>query len=72
LIDKNLTKEEMRKTLKFSPSKIAKMGKGENVSMDVIERVCSHFQCSIEEVVQYIQEGEDEHDERGNLEANSI
>ncbi|MDQ0415012.1 DNA-binding Xre family transcriptional regulator [Mesobacillus stamsii] len=40
--------------------------------MDVIERVCSHFQCSIEEIVQYIQEGEDEHDERGNLEANSI
>jgi putative transcriptional regulator len=55
LIDKEMTKEEMRKALKISPATIAKMGKGENVSMDVIERICNFFNCKIEDVVEYIQ-----------------
>lgn len=54
LIDKKMTKEELRKTLKISPATIAKMGKGENVSMDVLERICSFFNCKIEEVVNHI------------------
>jgi putative transcriptional regulator len=55
LIDKKMTKEEMRKALKISPATIAKMGKCENVSMDVLERICAHFGCKIEEIVEYVQ-----------------
>lgn len=53
LIDKEMTKEEMRTALKISPATIAKMGKGENVSMDVLQRICSYFDCKIEDVVEY-------------------
>jgi putative transcriptional regulator len=56
LIDKKMTKEELRISLKISPATIAKMGKGENVSMDVLERICSFFECKIEDIVQYISE----------------
>lgn len=56
LIDKKMTKEEMRTALKISPATIAKMGKGENVSMDVLERICNFFDCKIEDVVEYIPE----------------
>lgn len=54
LIDKKMTKEQLRVELKISPATIAKMGKGEKVSMDVLERICSYFNCKIEDVVQYV------------------
>lgn len=53
LIDKKMTKEELRKKLSLSPATIAKMGKGENVSLDVIDRICKLFNCEIEDVVQH-------------------
>lgn len=53
LIDKKMTKEEMRKALKISPATIAKMGKGENVSLDVLDRICTYFECNIEDVVEH-------------------
>lgn len=43
LIDKGMTKEELRKALKLSPSTIAKMGRGDNVSLEVIEKICRYF-----------------------------
>ena len=43
LIDKGMTKEDLRTALKLSPSTIAKMSKGEYVSMRVVDKVCSYF-----------------------------
>ncbi|MED1205872.1 helix-turn-helix domain-containing protein [Heyndrickxia acidicola] len=54
LIDKKMTKEELRTVLSISPGTIAKMGKGKNVSMDVVERICAYLDCNIEDVVQYV------------------
>lgn len=56
LIDKKMTKEEMRKKLKISPATIAKMGKGENVSMDVLDRICNEFNCQVGDIVKHIKE----------------
>jgi putative transcriptional regulator len=56
LIDKQMTKEKMRVECKISPATIAKMGRAENVSMDVLERICSFFNCNIEDVVEYKKE----------------
>lgn len=56
LIDKKMTKEELRTAIKTSPATIAKMGKGEKISMDVLERICSFLECKIEDVVEYIPE----------------
>lgn len=53
LIDKKLTKEEFRKELKTSPATIAKMGKGEYVSLEVIDRICSLFNCEVSDVLQH-------------------
>lgn len=53
LIDEKMTKEEFRKELKLSPATIAKMGKGGNVSLEVLDRVCNYFDCKIEEVVEH-------------------
>ncbi len=54
LVDKGMTKEELRLALKLSPSTIAKMGKDKAVSMDVIHRLCSHFNCQPGDLLEYI------------------
>lgn len=45
LIDKGMTKEDLRTALNLSPNTIAKMGKGENISMSVLHRICEYFNC---------------------------
>jgi DNA-binding Xre family transcriptional regulator len=56
LIDKGMTKEKLRIALKFSPSTIAKMSKGENVSMDVIDKICEYFNVPLNDIVEYVAE----------------
>ncbi len=56
LIDKGMTKEKLRIALQFSPSTIAKMSKGENVSMDVLNKICEYFNVPLSDIVEYIPE----------------
>jgi putative transcriptional regulator len=56
LIDKGMTKEKLRIALKFSPSTIAKMSKGENVSMDVLDKICEYFNVPLSDIVEYVPE----------------
>lgn len=54
LIDKKMTKEELRVAIKTSPATIAKMGKGENISLNVIDRICTKLECEIEDVIKHV------------------
>ncbi|MBO1005765.1 helix-turn-helix domain-containing protein [Pseudogracilibacillus auburnensis] len=56
LIDKKMTKEDLRIEIKTSPATIAKMGKGENVSMDVLNRICNLFDCDLSDIVRHIKD----------------
>ena len=53
MIDKNMQKKDLVKELNISSASIAKMGKGETVSMEVLERICDHFNCNIGDVVSF-------------------
>ncbi|HEL2384455.1 TPA: helix-turn-helix transcriptional regulator [Streptococcus suis] len=54
LIDKGLTKSELRQKAGISSSTIAKLGKGENVTTDVLLRICIALDCDIEDIVEII------------------
>ena len=41
LIDRKITKTEMRKRAGITTNMLAKMGKGEPVSMDCLAKICS-------------------------------
>ena len=43
LIDKNMKKSDLRKIAGVSSSSLAKLSKGENVTTDVILKICSQF-----------------------------
>lgn len=54
MIDKKLQKKDLIETLNISSSTIAKMGKGEAVSINVLERICEYLDCNIGDVMSFV------------------
>jgi Predicted transcriptional regulator len=52
LIDKSMNKTQLKKEAKISSNAIAKMGKNEAVSMEIITKVCGVLECDIGDVVE--------------------
>lgn len=56
LIDKNMNKSELREAVKTSPNTIAKLGKNEPVSLDVLIRICKVLGCDIGDIMEVVEE----------------
>lgn len=54
LIDKNMKKKELGEVAGISNSLIAKLGKNENVTVDVLVRICTALDCRIEDIMELI------------------
>ena len=54
LVDKNMTRTELRKELGFSSATMAKLSKGEPLSGSNIEKICIYFRCQIQDVIEII------------------
>lgn len=54
MIDKNVTREQIKKELQLSPATMAKLTKGENVSLTVLDKLCTFLDCEIEDVISHI------------------
>ena len=57
LIDKEMTKKQLMQATGISKSTMDKMGRSEQVSMDIIDRICAYFECDISEVVEHVSNG---------------
>lgn len=53
LIDKNMYKKDLIEKLGISSATIAKMGKGESVSMDVLQKICDYMDCNIGDIMSF-------------------
>lgn len=51
LIDKGMTKTELRLATDMSTTTLARLGKNENVSMDVMLRICKVLDCKFDDIV---------------------
>ncbi|HHJ9096708.1 TPA: helix-turn-helix domain-containing protein, partial [Streptococcus pyogenes] len=51
LIDKGWTKTKLRQEAGISSSTIAKLGKGENITTDILLKICIALDCKIEDIV---------------------
>lgn len=56
LIDKNMKKSDLRKTAGVSASSLAKLGKGENVTTDVILKICIALDCRVEDIMEIVKD----------------
>lgn len=54
LIDHNMNKGDLAKAAKMSPNTIAKLGKNETVSLDILVRICEVLDCDIGDVVEVV------------------
>ena len=60
LIDKKMTKIELRDAVKMSSNTLAKMGKEETVSMEVIMRICKELGCDVGDIMEILPDEEQE------------
>lgn len=54
LIDRNLKKRQLQEMSDVSPASIAKMGRNENVTTEVLLRICEALDCNIEDIMERI------------------
>ena len=53
LIDNNMNKTDLMNEVKLSSGTIAKMSKGEPVSMLVLEKICDKLNCDFGDQIHY-------------------
>lgn len=53
LIEKNMTKTELKNKTGISPTTLATMGKDEYIAMSVLDRICNELDCDINEVIEH-------------------
>lgn len=53
LLDRDLSKTDLRDILGLSTATVAKLGKDEFVSMQIIDRLCTHFQVQPSEIFEW-------------------
>ncbi len=52
LVDKDITKIELRKRTKIAPSTFTKMNNDQQVSLDILARICIELKCGFDDIVQ--------------------
>lgn len=56
LIDKNMTRTQLREKIGFSMSTLAVMGKNEYVAMSILDKICNELNCEISDVIEHIKD----------------
>lgn len=56
LLEKEIKKMAFRDLVEISNGTLARLGKNEPVSLDVIEKICLKLNCRIEDVVEIVSE----------------
>ena len=56
LVDKKMSKADLRRTAEIAPNTLTKMRKDEPVSIDFLLRICDKLDCNIGEMMDVIKE----------------
>lgn len=53
LIDNNMYRKDLSAKLNISSATMAKMGKGEKVSLEVLQKICDFLNCDIGDIMSF-------------------
>lgn len=56
LIDKNMNKTDLKDAAKISTASVAKLGRCENITTDVLLRICEPLDCHLEDIMETIKD----------------
>lgn len=54
LIDKEMKKSDLRDKAGISSASIAKLGKGDNITTDVLIKICEAMGCHLEDIMETV------------------
>lgn len=60
LIDRDMNKQDLKKISGISSASVAKLGKGENITTEVLLRICTALQCDISDIMEIVGDDVDE------------
>ncbi len=64
LIDKKMNKSDLREMTKMGPNTMAKLGRDETISMDVLLRICEALNCDVGDIMEVLPDEDGEGDEQ--------
>lgn len=62
LIDKKMNKSDLREMTKMGPNTMAKLGRDETISMDVLLRICEALNCDVGDIMEVLPDEDGEGD----------
>ena len=54
LIDKNMNKQDLKNATGISSASIAKLGRGDNITTDVLLKICEALDCDLKDIMETI------------------
>ena len=55
LIDKDMKKKDLREATGITTTALAKLGRNENVSTEILVKICKVLQCDISDIVEIVE-----------------
>ena len=63
LIDRKMNKSQLKEAAHISTNAVARLGKGEFVSLETLEKICRALECNIKDIIAFIPHEENEADQ---------
>ncbi len=54
MIDKNMNKTELTHLAGISTNAMAKLGKNEDVRVNILEKLCTSLDCKLDDIVEFV------------------
>lgn len=54
LIDLEMSKKKLMEDAGISKSTMDRMGRSENISLDILDRICNCLNCNIDEIITHV------------------
>lgn len=67
LIDKDMKKKDLRLSSGISTNALAKLGKNERVTTDVIDKICCALSCDVGDIMEIVDEGQENSVQGGSV-----
>ncbi len=56
LIDRDMKKKDLQRVAGISAASITKLGKNENISTEVIQKICVALQCDVSDIMEMVED----------------
>lgn len=56
LIDKDLKKKDLQKPAGISNYTVSKLNRGDNVTTDVLGKICKALNCNVDDIMEFVDE----------------